>query len=257
MIQHLARRVAWLAPLVLLLALAGCGTQGAAPTLGKAATATFGGALPGSLTLTPIASTHVVVYYLGKLIPYAGATTPVELRQGSCDGKVIAALTEATAAPPPAGAAPVAQAGDGAKGVDVAAVVDVNVYVVILAHANDPNAAQLACGAPLNDKRQFFDLFTPGQGPNGAQLGLALIEPQVATRAQVRLSAPAPAALTWSVYGSGACTGTPLAQGQIAQGGASGASVIFAATPASGWSVALAPTGASSPDACQKTGANG
>lgn len=247
--RSLARRVGLLTPLLVGLTLAACGSHGNAPTLGKAATTTFNGSQPGSLTLTPIHSTHVVVYYLAKLVPYAGATTPVELRQGSCDGPVIAALTEATAAPPPASAATVVP--DAAKGVDVATTVDENVYVVILAHAGDPKVAQLACGAPLNSNRQFFNLYTPGQGANGAQLGLTLIEPEAATRIQAHLNGPATTALDWAVY-AGGCDGTPLAQGRIAQGATSGEGVIFQSAPTSGWSVSLAPASAAASGACQK-----
>jgi hypothetical protein len=250
MTRYLARRAICMAPLILLLALAGCGTGGAAPTLGKPTTTVFSGATPGSLTLAPISSTHVVVYYLNKVIPYAGATTPVELRQNGCYGTEIAALTQATATPPPADAAAVIPAtGPNQKGIMAAATVDENVYVVVLAHANDPKAAVLACGAPLNGKRQFFSLFTPTQGANGPQLGLVLVEPEAATRAQAHLNTPATTALTWSIY-NGSCSGTPLAQGQIAPGASSGAGVIF--QPATtDWRVALTPTG-SKPSACQQ-----
>jgi hypothetical protein len=249
MIRHSFRRWALAAPLVAALALAACGSQGYAPALGKTTTTPLSGAQPGALTLTPIYATHVVTYYQGKLVPYAGAQTPVELRKGSCTGPVIATLTEATAAPAPAGAATVAP--DAAKGVDVAAVVDQNVYVVIRARANNPNAAQLACGSPLSSRRQYFDLYTPGQGSNGPQLGLTLIEPVVATRAETRLTAPASTPLTWAIYADG-CDGTVLTQGQISQGATTSDGVIFQAAPASGWSVAIAPTDAATPATCQQ-----
>jgi hypothetical protein len=249
MIRHSLRRVGLLAPLVALLALVACGSRGYAPSLGKATTTTLSGVQPGSLTLTPIYATHVVTYYLGKLIPYKGAQTPVELRKGSCAGPVLATLTETTAASAPSGAA--TEAPDAANGADVAAVVDESVYVVIRARANDPNAAQLACGAPLSSRRQYFDLFTPGQGSNGAQLGIALIEPIVATRAETRLASPATAPLTWAIF-AGGCDGHALAQGQIAQGATTGDGVIFQPSPASGWSIALAPASATAPAPCQK-----
>lgn len=250
MTRYLTRRAIWLAPLILLLALAGCGAHGVAPTLGKPTTTVFSGSTPGSLTLAPIASTHIVVYYFNKPIPYVGATTPVELRQNGCYGTEIAALTQATATTPPPNAAPVIPAtGPNQKGVMAAATVDENTYIVILAHANDPKAAVLACGAPLNGKRQFFNLFPPNQGANGPQVGLALVEPEVATHAQAHLNTPATTTLTWSVY-NGSCSGAPLAQGQIAPGATSGEGVIF--QPATtDWRVALAPTG-STPSACQQ-----
>lgn len=249
MIRLSLRRGALLAPLLAVLALAACGSQGYAPSLGKAATTTLSGSQPASLTLTPIYATHVVTYYLGKPVPYVGAQTPVELRKGSCTGPVLATLTEATAAPAPAAAAVVAP--DAAKGVDVAAVVDENVYVVIRARANDPNAAQLACGEPLSSRRQYFDLFIPGQGRNGPQIGLTLIEPLAATRAQTRLTSPAATPLTWAVY-AGGCTGAALAKGQIASGATTSDGVIFQSAPASGWSVSLAPASATASATCQK-----
>jgi hypothetical protein len=123
-------------------------------------------------------------------------------------------------------------------------------FVVVRARPNDPNAAQLACGAPLSSRRQYFDLYKPGQGRNGAQLGLTLIEPLIATHAQTRLAAPATTPLTWAVYAANGCAGAALAQGQIAQGATSGDGVIFQSTPA-GWSVSLTPASATAPATCQ------
>jgi hypothetical protein len=247
------RRAGLLAPfflLLTLLALAACGSQGYAPALGKAATTPLSGSQPASLTLTPIYATHVVVYYLAKLVPYADAKTPVELRKGSCAGETLAALTQATATPAPASAAAVAP-NTAAKGVDAALTVDENVYVVILDHANDPKAQILACGAPLSSRRQYFDLFTPGQGTNGTQLGIALIEPEAATRAQVRLTSAATTALTWAIY-AGGCASPALASGEIAQGATEGGGVIFQTAPTTGWSASFAPVNAVAPGACQK-----
>lgn len=244
------RVVAPLGLLLALLTLAACGSQGYAPALGKPATTPLSGAQAASLTLTPIYATHVVVYYLAKLVPYADAKTPVELRKGSCAGQTLAALTLATAAPTPSSAVTVAP-NTAAKGVDAALTVDENVYVVILDRANDANARVLACGAPLSSRRQYFDLFTPGQGTNGTQLGIALIEPEAATRAQVRLTSAAATALTWAVY-AGGCVSPALASGQIAQGATGSGGVIFQTAPTSGWSASLAPLNAVAPDACQK-----
>jgi hypothetical protein len=249
MLRHPLRRWALAAPLVMALALAACGSQGYAPALGKATTTTLSGAQPGSLTLTPFYATHIVVYYLNKLIPYVGAQTPVELRQGSCAGPVIVALTEATTVPAPTG---VAIAPDPTSGVDVALVGDQNMYVVVRARAGDPNAAQLACGAPLSSRRQYFSLFTPGQGSNGTQLGLTLFDPLIATRAQTRLNTSAPTSLTWAVYAADGCEGAALAQGQIARGATSGNGVIFQSAPTAGWSVSLTSASATAPAVCQK-----
>lgn len=242
-----------LAPILLplaALALAACGSQGYAPTLGKAVTTPLTGAQPASLTLAPVYATHIVVYYLGKLVPYADAKTPVELRQGWCGGKTLAALTQATASPASATAAAVAP-NAATKGVNAALTVDENVYVVILDHANDPKAQVLACGAPLSSRRQYFDLFTPTQGTNGPQLGIALIEPQAATHAVMRLTSPATTALTWAVYAHG-CASPALAAGQIAQGATEGDGVIFETAPNSGWSASFAPLNAVAPGACQR-----
>lgn len=250
MIRHLWLRLGLFAPLAL--ALVACGAQNQPPTPGQAATTTLTGAYAGSVTLTPIHSTHVVVYYRNQLIPYANATTPVVLRQNSCDGPAIANLTAATAATPSGALAAVVPTG--AKGVNVAAGLDQTTFVVVLAHANDAGAPQLACGSPVDANRQFFSLFTPGQGTNGPQLGLALSDPELATRVKASLTIPAPTALDWDVY-NGACAGAPLGHGQIAAGATTGAGVIFQSAPATGWSLALTPAEAASattPLVCQQ-----
>lgn len=236
-------RLAALAPLLALVVLAACGSQGYAPGLGKTATVALAGpsgAAPlGSASFSPFYAAHIAAYYRGKLVPYEGAQTPVELRAGSCTGKTLAALTSATIAPI---SGSVAVAPDPKTGVDVATATSGNLYVVVLQKANDANAPQLACGHPLSERRQYFDLYTPGQGSNGYSLGIALMEPIVATRVQVTLASPASTVTTWAVR-SGSCSGAPLAQGQIAAGAKSGSGVVFSSFDASHWGLTLSANG--------------
>lgn len=246
-------RFATLAPLVALLGLAACGSQGYAPSLGKAATValvgTAGGVSLGSATFTPMYAAHIAAWYRGTAVPYTGAQTPVELRSGSCAGKPLAALTAATAAPI-ANALAVAQ--DAKSGVDVAAPTSENLYVVVRQRADDASAPQLACGHPLSGRRQYFDLYTPGQGSNGYSLGIALTEPIIATRVSVALASPALAATTWAVR-AGSCSGAPLAQGQIAAGAKSAGGIAFAALDPGHWRLTL--TTSAGQTLCETVGA--
>ncbi len=233
-------RLATLAPLIALAALAACGSQGYAPPLGKPATVALVGAggapALGSATFAPFYAAHIATYYKGKQVPYVGAQTPVELREGSCTGKSLAALTEATAAPI---ASDLLVTRDAASGVDVTTATSANLYVVLLQQANDATAPMLACGHPLTGRGQIFDLYTPGEGSDGYSLGIALMEPIIATRVNVALASPAAAATTWAVR-SGSCAGVKLAQGQIAAGAKDASGVIFAPLDASHWRLTLA-----------------
>ncbi len=246
-------RLAALAPMLALVALAACGSQGYAPGLGKTATVALAGASGapplGSASFAPFYAAHVATYYRGKLVPYEGAQTPVELRANSCTGKPLAALTTTTAAPIAGG---VAVAPDPKNGVDVATATSGNLYVVVLQQANDANAPQLACGHPLSERRQYFDLYSPGQGSNGYSLGIALMEPIVATRVRVTLASPAPTATSWTVR-SGSCSGAPLAQGQIAAGAKSASGVVFSTFDASHWRLTLSTSGGQT--LCKQVGA--
>lgn len=246
-------RVAVLAPLVALLGLAACGSQGYAPGLGKAATVALvgaaGSASLGSARFTPFYAAHIATYYKGDAVPYRSAQTPVELRQDSCTGKPLAALTEATAAPI-ANGLPVAV--DAKSGVDVAVALSENLYVVVRERANDAMAPELACGHPLSGRRQYFDLYTPGQGSNGYSLGIALTEPIVAARVAVTLASPAATAMTWAVRAD-SCGGQPLAQGTIAAGATSASGIVFAALNPGHWRLTLA-TGDGAQRACATVG---
>lgn len=232
-------RVATLAPLIVLLGLAACGSQGYAPSLGKGATVALAGAAGsaslGSATFTPFYAAHIASWYKGKAVPYMGAQMPVELRDGDCTGKPLAALTAATAAPIASG---LAVAPDPKSGVDVAVATNENLYVVVRQQANDANAPQLACGHPLSGRRQYFDLYTPGEGSNGYSLGIALTEPILATRVSVTLASPAATATTWTVR-AGSCSGAPLAQGEIAAGAKSAGGVVFAPLDSGHWRLTL------------------
>lgn len=237
------RRLALAAPLLALLALAGCGSHGNAPTLGDSATVALvgaAGAKPlGSARFSPTYAAHIAAWYQGKAVPYEGAATPVELRQGSCAGKPLAALTAATAAPI---ADPLPLALDPKSGVDVAVATSGNLYVVVLQKANDASAPQLACGHPLSGLRQYFDLYTPGQGANGYSLGIALSEPIAATSVAVTLAAPAAAATTWAVRAD-SCDSKPLAQGSIAAGATQATGTVFAPLAPGHWRLTLASDG--------------
>jgi hypothetical protein len=233
-------RLATLAPLIALVALAACGSQGYAPALGKSATVALAGAGDGqslgSATFTPFYAAHIATYYKGKLVPYEGAQTPVELRDGTCTGKPLAALTAATAAPI---ASDLAVAPDAKAGVDVATATSANLFVVVRQQANDANAPVLACGDPLSGRKQFFNLYLATEGSNGYSLGIALMEPITATRVGVALASPAATMTTWAVR-AGSCSGATLAQGQIAAGAKDASGVIFAALDASHWRLTLA-----------------
>lgn len=237
---RLGKRLATLAPLLALLALAACGSQGYAAPLGKSATVALAGTAGaqslGSATFTPFYATHIATYYKGKLIPYNGAETPVELREGDCTGKRLAALTAATAAPI---AGDLAVAPDAKGGADVAMEPSVNLFVVVRQQANDANAPILACGDPLSGRKQFFNLYLATEGPNGYSLGIALMEPLIATRVNVALASPATTGATWAVR-AGSCAGVALAQGQIAAGAKDASGIIFAALDASHWRLTLA-----------------
>lgn len=238
--RSLLRWAARFATLASLLALAACGSQGYAPALGASATVALIGAAgapsQGTAAFAPIYAAHIATYYEGKQVYYTGAKTPVALRSGDCGGKTVAALTAATAAPVVGG---LAVAPDPTSGVDVATTTSANLYVVVLQQANDASAPLLACGHPLSERRQYFDLYTPGQGANGYSLGIALMEPILATRVTVTLASPAATPTTWAVR-SGSCAAAPLAQGQIAAGAKSASGVVFAPLDTSHWRLTLA-----------------
>lgn len=254
--RHFARWRA--APLLLLAtlavtALSACGTRGNPPALGKPVQVTLsasGNATTlGQATLTPAYGAHVVVYMHGALVPYSDPQTPAQLREGSCYGKVVAPLTSNA----PAGDSAVVVQGGSDKGANVALPVDANWYVVVLESAA-PNAAVTACGHPLNNMRQYFDLYEPDKVDQGVGLGIALYEGIVITQVRVALAAPSskqPA--QWSIH-SGGCQGSTLASGAIASGATTGSGIAFAPLDAKTWWLAVATDGAADPTTCVKAG---
>lgn len=240
--RHRLSRLAVCALLAPLLALAACGSQGYAPKLGNVATMTLksaGGPRLGVVTFTPFYATHIATYYRSVAVPYQGARLPLELRSGSCVGAPLAQLTDGAATPITNGPA---VAVDARGGVDVATQMRDSLYVVVRDHANDANAPELACGHPLSGRRQYFDLYSPGQGSNGYELGISLMEPMVATRVNVALDTPASQETPWAVYTTG-CAGQALAQGQIGAGAQGTTAVIFAPINASHWSLMVGQSG--------------
>jgi hypothetical protein len=254
--RHFAR---WrVAPLLLLAtlavtALSACGTRGNPPALGKPVQVTLsasGNATTlGQATLTPAYGAHAVVYMHGALVPYSDPQTPAQLREGSCYGKVVAPLTSNA----PAGDSAVVVQGGSDKGANVALPVDANWYVVVLESAA-PNAAVTACGHPLNNMRQYFDLYEPDKVDQGVGLGIALYEGIVITQVRVALAAPSskqPA--QWSIH-SGGCQGSTLASGAIASGATTSSGIAFAPLDAKTWWLAVATDGAADPTTCVKAG---
>jgi len=229
--------------LAVALVLAGCGSQGYAPPLTKAVRVTLpanGAAQPGgSATLTPTYGGHYVVYLQGKEVPYHSPATPVELRKGSCTGPLIGALTDNA----PAGTQGVAVQAASQHGANVAIAPAADLYVVVLAQADNPNAPQFACGNPLSERRQYFELWPAGANET-VGIGTVLSESLVSTKIDISLDAPATAAapVAWSVR-SGSCAGATVASGAFASGAASASGFIFQQLSGGKWWLALAPTG--------------
>ena len=251
----------WRLPLVLLftqfallaLALAACGAQGRPPALGQPVQVTLrassASATLGTATLTPAYGAHIVVYMHGAELPYASPQTPVQLRKGGCYGLVAAPLT----ANAPTGGAPVAVRPGATAGADVAQAVDENWYVVVLESAA-PDAPVVACGHPLSERRQYFDLFKPSEVGQGVGIGVALLESIVITEVNVSLAAPTAQQPTqWSIH-SGSCQGSTLASGSIASGAASGNGAAFVPLDAQSWWLAVDLNGASGQTTCVKAG---
>jgi hypothetical protein len=153
----------------------------------------------------------------------------------------------------PTGDSAVVVQGGSDKGANVALPVDASWYVVVLQSAA-PNAAVTACGHPLNNMRQYFDLYEPDKVDQGVGLGIALYEGIVITQVHVALAAPTttqPA--QWSIH-SGGCQGSKLASGAIARGATSGSGIAFAPLDAKTWWLAVATDGAADPTTCVKAG---
>ena len=196
--------------LCLTIVLAACGTKGYAPPLGATTHATLADTQTrqtiGDATLTPIYALHATVYYRGQTIPTTGAQTPAQLRKGSCFGPVAAPLTDGTpkvdtssanTQPVPSG------------GMDVALQSSPDWFITVLKRPNDATAPVVACGHPLSERRQYFDLYPPAVGNGGIALGAALVEPIVATQVHITLQSGTSAISQWTLH-SGSCSGPVL-----------------------------------------------
>lgn len=237
---------------VLVVILAGCGAKGQAPALAAPVQVTLNASgdstALGHATLTPAYGAHVVVYMHGKLLPYGDPQTPAQLRQGGCYGPVVAPLT----ANAPTGGSQVAVQPDTQKGANVAHAVDPNWYVVVL-ESSAADAKPISCGHPLNDLRQYFDLYEPSKVDQGVGLGIALFESITLTQVRIALAQATLQATQWSIH-SGSCHGNTLASGPIAAGAAMASGVVFAPLDTHSWWLAITPGGADAPASCVKAG---
>lgn len=237
---------ALLAALVAVVALlAGCGSHGQAAPLGAAGRATLpapnGDSVgAGSATFTPFYATHVVPYYQGHAMTPTDSRNPVLLVSGSCGGAFVAALTAGVPAPVKQPSPPIATAPDPSGGMDVAVASGADLYVEVLDHPNDPNAAIVACGHPLSGLRQFFDLYPPNQGSNGIGRGTALMEPVTASRVEIKPpSGWYSMTSTWAVH-TGRCTGAVIGSGAIHPGVSPVEGVVFHPLDTHGWWLSIA-----------------
>lgn len=231
--------------LTVVFALAACGYQGNAPTLANTnaigVTIQGGGAAHpgGSAIFAPAYAGHYIVYLQGKEVPYHDPATPVELRQGSCTGPVVGAVTDNA---PAMAQAPALQASPD-KGANVAIAPSADIYTVVLAQAGNPKAAAFACGNPLSNQRQYFELWPAGANET-VGIGTVLSESIVSTKVSITLDTPATAKapISWSVR-SGSCTGETLASGSVAAGSTSATGLVFQPLAGGKWWLTLAPTG--------------
>lgn len=233
------RGAVWLAFFtILLLVVAACGSQGRPSALGQPASASL---TPPSSTqavgvahLTPVYGAHIAPNFKGQAVPYANAQNPVQLRKGACNGDVLAGLTEGAPGPANGAAAPVVKP-DPTGGVVVAIAPSADLWVSVLDHSGD-DAHILACGHPLSDRKQFFDLYDATKGVNGIAFGSALIEAVPLTRLDLALTAAANGPVAWTVR-AGSCTGSEIAAGSLPGGAKS--DTIFAALDTSAWWVTV------------------
>jgi hypothetical protein len=230
---------------VAMLALVACGSQGHASALGQPASATLtltsSTQTVGVAHLTPVYGSHIAPYFKGQPVPWANAQNPVQLRKAACNGDVLAALTEN--APGPAnGPAPLVKPNP-AGGVTVALAPSADLWVSVLDHTGD-DAHILACGHPLSDRKQYFDLYDATKGVNGIAFGTALIEAVTISRLDLDLTAVANEEVSWTVRADG-CTGSEVASGSLANG-APRSDMIFAPLDTSSWWVTVTTNGATS-----------
>ena len=244
--------------LLALLLIAGCGTEGNAPPLGKSGHASL--TSPGSdvslasVALAPLGALHVTVYYRGKLIPTIGAQTPAELRENGCLGPLVAPISDGNPAlgagtsgiagtPTPGVSTPLADyAVDSAGGMDVSVAPGANLYVVVYSQRDDPTARIVACGDPLSGQNQFFNLYPPQVLGAGVALGTALMTPIDATRLTFTVGNTALRPTTWAVR-NGSCSGAVLASGPVDSSTSPASGVIYRALGRNKWWVDLTGAG--------------
>lgn len=207
---HSGNAVVAILTLSLALIVTACGTKGYAPPLGATTHATLADTQTnqtlGNATFTPLYAMHATIYYKGQTIPTTSAQTPAQLRKGSCFGPVVAPLTDGT---PKAGTTLATTQPVASGGMYVALQPSADWYITILKRPNDATAPVVACGHPLSERRQYFDLYPPAVGNGGTALGAALVEPLAATQVHIDLpSATAPVA-RWVIH-TGSCTGPAL-----------------------------------------------
>lgn len=245
------------------LALAGCGTHGLAAPLVKPASASLvasGTSQPaGTASLTPFDAVHIAPFYRGSAIPLNGAPHPAQLREGSCVGPFIAALSDGNVITPAnnggATTPPAATHPDPRGGVDIDVAPSANLYVAVIDHPNDPNAPVVACGHPLSSLRQYFDLYPPDVGSNGVGRGTAFIEPVASTHVTVTLNRPASAPATWAIH-TGSCDGPALATGTLPVGATQATGIVFQPVQTGAWWVSVAPASEGGSSLCGKTTAS-
>ncbi len=241
--------LASLAFLLLLAGLAGCGTHGNAPTLGKPghASLTLSSSQQSQATvvLTPFHALHVTVYFRGKQVPTTGAQTPAQIRENGCVGPLLAPITDGN---PSKGATTsgtsshpsslVDYAPDPTGGMDVAAAPSANLFVIVLNHRDDPSADILACGDPLSGQNQYFNLNPPQVGNAGVALGTALMSPIVAVRLTFTVHDDAFQPVVWAVH-ENSCTGALVAGGPLGAKTTPLGGVIYREQDSTRWWVVL------------------
>lgn len=255
---HLLWRGLWpsLALLLTLTALVACGSHGTAPPLTSSAHATLtptGGGQPIAMaTFTSLYATRVVPYYKGVPVPYTGAPVAVQLRKDSCGGPILAPLTAGAPSDITAGAsAPLVVRQSPQGGVVVNIAPSASLWITVLARNADPKAAIVACGHPLSEKRQYFDLYDASKGEAGIAFGTALTDPVLASQLDLTFSKPvASGQVHWSVRAE-SCTGTEIASGAY-PANAPQKGVIFASADTAHWWLTVSADSVASGVACGK-----
>jgi len=224
--------------------LAACGSHGSASPLGQVSQATLiaGSTEIGNATITPFHALRVVAYYQGKPIPLVNAQTPVIVRQGSCTGTFVGAVTDGVTVTAGEGAHAVASAPAPDGGTYLAVTPSANLYVVILAQRGDTSGHILACGNPLSGLRQYFGLFAPGQAASGIAQGTALTDPVNATRLTFSLQHALSGEGTWAIH-TASCSGQVVASGSLPAGQTHVTTETFKTLSAGKWWLSVTDSG--------------